>query len=41
MFAVLELEASQTAHGSIYRVRLGCFIHPRMAAILLAWSRWL
>jgi hypothetical protein len=41
MIALFELETNQTANGSNYRVRFGCFIHPQMVAMLLAMSRWL
>lgn len=40
MFAVFELEANQTVNGSFYRFRIGWFVHPHLAAIVLTTSRW-
>ena len=40
MLAFVELEANQTAGGSYYRVRFGCFLHPKLAAMMLSMGRW-
>ena len=40
MIAFVELEANQTVTGSYYRVRFGCFMHPKLAAMVLAITRW-
>lgn len=40
MIAFVELEANQTANRSFHCVRLGCFVHPKVAAIVLAIGRW-
>lgn len=40
MIAFIELEANQTVSGSFYRVRLGYFVHPKVAAMMLALTRW-
>ncbi|HEY8575197.1 MAG TPA: hypothetical protein VIL88_02535 [Devosia sp.] len=41
MIALFELETSQSEGGSIYRVRVGCFLHPKVVAMMLALTRWL
>lgn len=40
MLAFIELEANQTVSGSHYRVRFGCFVHPRLAEMVLVLTRW-
>jgi len=41
MLAFIELAANQSASGRTYRLRVGCFIDPRWAALVLTVGRWL
>lgn len=39
MGAFLYIEASRTSDMKVYRLGLGCFIHPRLASLIFFFSR--
>jgi hypothetical protein len=40
MIVCLSLEASQP-HGTSYRLAIGCFLHPPLASLVIAFMRLL